>query len=35
LDLGNAEYFLGVKIEREQKQVKLNQNSYTRGVLER
>jgi Reverse transcriptase (RNA-dependent DNA polymerase) len=31
--LGNAEYFLGVKIEREQKQVKLTQESYTRGVL--
>jgi hypothetical protein len=34
-DLGNAEYFLGVKIEREHKQVKLTQESYTRGVLER
>jgi Reverse transcriptase (RNA-dependent DNA polymerase) len=34
-DLGNAEYFLGVKIEREHKQVKLTQELYTRGVLER
>jgi Reverse transcriptase (RNA-dependent DNA polymerase) len=34
-DIGNAEYFLGVKIEREHKQVKLTQDSYTRGVLER
>jgi hypothetical protein len=34
-DLGNAEYFLGVKIEREHKHVKLTQESYTRGVLER
>jgi Reverse transcriptase (RNA-dependent DNA polymerase) len=34
-DLGNAEYFLGVKIERGHKQVKLTQESYTRGVLER
>jgi hypothetical protein len=34
-DLGNAKYFLGVKIEREHKQVKLPQESYTRGVLER
>jgi hypothetical protein len=34
-DLGIAEYFLGVKIEREHKQVKLTQESYTRGVLER
>jgi hypothetical protein len=34
-DLGNAEYFLRVKIEREHKQVKLTQESYTRGVLER
>jgi Reverse transcriptase (RNA-dependent DNA polymerase) len=34
-DLGNAEYFLGVRIEIEHKQVKLTQESYTRGVLER
>jgi hypothetical protein len=34
-DNGNAEYFLGVKIEGEHKQVKLTQESYTRGVLER
>jgi hypothetical protein len=34
-DLGNTEYFLGVKIEREHKQVKLTQESYTRGGLER
>jgi Reverse transcriptase (RNA-dependent DNA polymerase) len=34
-DLGNAEYFLGVKIEREHMQVKLIQESYTCGVLER
>jgi Reverse transcriptase (RNA-dependent DNA polymerase) len=34
-DLGNAEYFLGVKIEREHKHVKITQESYTRGVLER
>jgi hypothetical protein len=32
-DLGNAEYFLGVKIEREHMQVKLIQESYTCGVL--
>jgi hypothetical protein len=34
-DLGNAEYFPGVKIERKHKQVKLTQESYTRGILER
>jgi Mrp family chromosome partitioning ATPase len=34
-DLGIAETFLGVKIESEHKEVKLTQESYTRGVLER
>jgi hypothetical protein len=34
-DLGNAEYFLGVKIEREHKQVKLTQKTNTPGVIER
>jgi hypothetical protein len=33
-DLGNAEYFFGVKIEREHQRVKLTQDSYTRGVIE-
>jgi Reverse transcriptase (RNA-dependent DNA polymerase) len=34
-DLVYAEHFLGVTIEREHKQVKLNQESYILGVLER
>jgi Reverse transcriptase (RNA-dependent DNA polymerase) len=33
-DLGIAETFLGVKIESEHKEVKLTQESYTRGMLE-
>jgi Reverse transcriptase (RNA-dependent DNA polymerase) len=34
-DLSGAEYFLGVKIERESSTVKLTQTSYVKGVLGR
>ena len=34
-DLGKAEYFLGVKIEREQNLLRLSQESYINSVLER
>jgi Reverse transcriptase (RNA-dependent DNA polymerase) len=34
-DLGEAEYFLGVKIEREQNRLRLSQESYINSVLER
>ena len=34
-DLGEAEYFLGVKIERELNCLKLSQQSYVNSVLDR
>jgi Reverse transcriptase (RNA-dependent DNA polymerase) len=34
-DLGKAEYFLGVKIEREHNRLKLSQQSYVHSVLDR
>jgi hypothetical protein len=34
-DLGETEYFLGVKIERESSTVKLTQTSYVKSVLDR
>jgi hypothetical protein len=34
-DLGQAEYFLGVKNEREMTTVKLTQTSYIKSVLDR
>jgi Reverse transcriptase (RNA-dependent DNA polymerase) len=34
-DLGEAEYFLGVKIEKETSTVKLTQTSYVKSVLDR
>jgi hypothetical protein len=34
-DLGEAEYFLSVKIERESSTVKLTQTSYVKSVLDR
>jgi Reverse transcriptase (RNA-dependent DNA polymerase) len=32
-DLGEAEYFLGLKIEREQNRLRLSQESYINSVL--
>jgi hypothetical protein len=34
-DMGEAEYFLGVKIEREQNRLRLSHESYINSVLER